>query len=257
MEMKYTEDQIQCGFWNSIPTNFKKISEVDEYQNEKFINICYDLKYYWEGKQKRKILSDWIKTIPTLPADFVSLDSTVPTKLLNATFQNSKLKGLYIKATKAKSIDDILNLKNIEYLYIGNGSQIKSIEPLGKLTNLKALSVENFQKIEKYDVLSKLTNLEFLSIEGSMWSVPTVDDLEFISHLSNLKQFNLTAAKLNKKSLKPFYTLKNLKSLSLCVDFSREEITELNNKLPNLKYGIDYFNEAEQEFDIEIYGSNS
>ena len=100
-------------------------------------------------------MKEWIEALPTLDIEFLDLQSHVPTKLIESVSKNTKLKGLYIKWTKTKSISPIANMNNLEYLHIGSGAGIIDIDKISQLGRLKDLTLENIKKTQDYSFLKK------------------------------------------------------------------------------------------------------
>ena len=148
--------------------------------------------------------------------------------LLQATFLNPRIRGLFIKWTRAKSIEGIERLQNLEELHLGNASSISDLSPLASLHCLRVLDLENLAKISDYSILRALTGLESLCIEGGMYSRPYIDDLEFVADLTALKEFQLVAMRCRRPRLEPFRKLSNLIAIGLCCDFPNDAKPSMN-----------------------------
>lgn len=240
------------GFWQSHTFNadkFPVIESVSEYKNEPVIGIACTQLFTDDQARKKKVLSEWIQAIPRIPAAYISLNSLVPQRLLDAVCDNTTIKGLSIKQTNAKSIQPIKKLTALEQLRLGNASQICDILPISNLTKLKILNIENLMHIEDYSSLGSLKSLECLSIEGGMYSRPSIRDLDFVSELVHLRSFHLVAMRCKNRSIKPFMGLSRLEDLFLCFreHLKREELDALSQSLPHLKWADKFYDKRQAE----------
>lgn len=243
------KNQITSGFWETAPfvRHFPPaITEVSEYDGGSSVNVSCTQLIYANERTKRRILKEWIEAIPSLPARMVRFSCHVPEPLLVAICGNPSIRGLYIKWTKSKSVEALRSLNHLEQLYLGNAAGIDDATPIMSLENLKVLSVENLKKITNYSFLQCLSRLESLSIVGGMYSRPIINDLQFVSKLTQLRSFSLVAMRCRRPSLEPFWQLKQLVNLSLCCDFPDEEKKQLEAQLPNLRYGFEYYRKLQE-----------
>jgi len=231
------------GFWQ---VTRKTITEIDEFDGSPTVTIaCTQLNR--TPVESKRILRDWIEALPSMPVNFVRFSCHVPDKLLQATFLNPRIRGLFIKWTRAKSIEGIERLQNLEELHLGNASSISDLSPLASLHCLRVLDLENLAKISDYSILRALTGLESLCIEGGMYSRPYIDDLEFVADLTALKEFQLVAMRCRRPRLEPFRKLSNLIAIGLCCDFHNDECKAFDEQMPNLRFGFAYQSSITEE----------
>jgi hypothetical protein len=190
---------------------------------------------------KRRILDEWIEAIPAIPATQVAFHSRVPQRLLDAVCRNTQISGLFIKWTSARTVQSVSNLVVLEELRLGGASQISDLSPIATLSKLRVLFLENALHVEDYSCLRALRCLRHLSIEGSMYSQSPIRDLSFISALSDLRSFHLVAMRCKDKSIEALTTLKFLEDLSLCFDLTPSERELLKVSLPQLKWGVEFY----------------
>jgi hypothetical protein len=236
------------GFWNLASAkelNTRIIREVSEYKSEQIIAIACTQLSISDEKEKKRILNEWIKAIPNIPANYIHFVCHVPQKLLDAISDNKQIKGLAIKWTNAKSIGSLEKLLNLEDLRLGAASRVGDIVPISKLTKLKILFLENLMQVKNYSPISSLPELEHLSIQGGWDSRPTIESLEMLSSLKHLRSFHLVAMQCKNQSIEPLKNLKLLEDLLLCFDVNQEGENELQRSLPNLKFGFDFYKQQE------------
>jgi len=239
---------ISHGFWNLASTAESKvriIQEVSEYNNEQTISIACTQLSISEEREKKRILNEWLEAMPYLPADYIRFACHVPQKLLDAVSKNTKIKGLAIKWTNAKSIVPLEQLSNLEELRLGDARQVDDIAPISKLTKLKILFLENLKRINNCSPISSLSELEHLSIVGGMSSRPTIESLEMLSSLKQLQSFHLVAMQCKNQNIEPLKNLKLLEDLFLCFDVNQEDETALKRSLPHLKFSFDFYRQRE------------
>ena len=99
---------------------------------------------------------------------------------------------LDLKNTQIKSLDNFLNLINLEYLDL-SFNKITVIGLIGQLTNLKHLDL-GFNQIKTIDTISNLTNLKYLSLSNNqIISIESVFNLTYLTFLG-LSNNQITSA---------------------------------------------------------------
>jgi Leucine-rich repeat (LRR) protein len=156
--------------------------------------------------------------------------------MFDAACKVPNLEGLYIKWSGIKDISALRNANHLTHLHVGSSSQIESIEVLGGLRDLITLDLEQLNKISDFGVLAKLAQLEGLGLDGSMWTPQTIDTLEPIGQLRNLRYFTATNSIIKTNSFEPLLKLKNLVRFDCSWNYPEQEFEKLKS-LPNLKYG--------------------
>ena len=153
----------------------------------------------------------------------------------------TNLKRLRVTFFRAKDIEFISDLHNLEELILEYVSGFSDLSPLSKLKKLKSLHFENLRKVQNFDGLSGLESLKYLSINGTFdWKQP-IDNFEFLKGLPNLEVLALIWV-INKSpfpAFKPIITLKNIKKINIIPNmFSTEEFAYLETALPNVEGAI-------------------
>ncbi|WP_445456006.1 leucine-rich repeat domain-containing protein [Flavobacterium sp. HNIBRBA15423] len=249
--MKLNERQIEYGFnyyFKEERDKIKSVVELSEFNGEDKLSInCTQLDYWIEKhgkkeKDKKRILNEWCEFLKQNSTVFTELDfgTRMPQELFDAVCNQKHLKRLEIKWGAYKDISAIENLSNIELLHIGSGAGVVSVKPISKLKNIIALSIENFQKITNYDDLVELTTLESLSIEGDGMGPQyiKIDNINFISQMTQLRFFRLLTERLQSKDYSPIFHLKNLEYLTLSKNREVSKLHSELSKLPKLKWGL-------------------
>ncbi|MDD3818297.1 MAG: CotH kinase family protein [Actinomycetota bacterium] len=131
----------------------------------------------------------------------------------------TKLKELDLRYNNdVVDISALSNLKELEYLDLYSNKYVESIAPIADLANLKTLIIENLYRINDIELLGNLKNLQILDMHDCR-----VQDISFISRLTNLKELNLSYN--NARDFSPLGNLNNLEIL----DLSSTGITDLSS----------------------------
>lgn len=231
-----------------LPNSIKRITELTKYKGESEIILqCTQLSGYenpkYESAQvKKQVLNDWINFFINNPNSFTKIIFTSNTtqELLNAVCCQGNLKYLQIKSGNYSDISQIEKLSQLEYLSITSGSSIEDILPLSKLDSLIALKLWYFPKITDYSCLKHLKHLEALDIEGDGNSPrkTTIESLEFVTKLQNLRRFTWETINVKDKDYTPILSLSNLEALNIELPKNLESLYEQFKNLPKLKYGL-------------------
>lgn len=151
------------------------------------------------------------------------------------------LKRLRITFFRAKDIEFISDLYNLEELILEYVSGFSDLSPLLKLKKLKSLHFVNLRKVKNFDGLSGIKSLKYLYINGTLdWKQP-IDNFEFLKGLPNLEVLELISVitKTPYPAFKPILHLKNLKKVNLISNmFTTEEFAFLETALKNVEGAI-------------------
>jgi hypothetical protein len=235
-----TENQIENGYWiwdkkNNFPP--ESISYPTQYKGESRLNIACTQRIDITQTEQKKIVRQWVDFLPTCKkVETLWFTTQTPQQVFDSACQLDQLIGLNIKNSSITTLDNIIRLKNLKYLRIGDSSKIESIKPLESMTTLEVLAIENFKRISDFSNLIVLTNLKFLTIEGGMYTKQKIDSFDFLSELKNLTYLSMAMISTTNKSIDRIYKLKDLKTLNWPFDLTKDEMTRLKNELPNLKY---------------------
>lgn len=143
-----------------------------------------------------------LSTLRSLERCFISYG-----KGAESVFDCRSLKYLYIDEFKLKSFEALKELKNIEYLTIGNSS-FNETELLPVFKKLRKLVLLNCRKLDQLIGVDPLSKLEWLTIDGSR-------KLSSIKELKGLESLIVLQLSDNKEidSLAPIKLLTQLKAL--------------------------------------------
>jgi hypothetical protein len=245
--MRLTDEQIQYGFYYDFTdrkNDIAEVTEVSEYAGEEELIInCTQLgTTYKSAKDKNRVLTEWCEFLVANPKAFkvLKFGTRMPQELFDAVCHQQNLRDLEIKWGVYKDLSAIQNLKNLNLLYIGSGAGVESVRPIGMLPKLVGLYVENFQKVKNYAELTKLSRLESLTIcgDGMGPKYITVDSIEFLRHLPQLRFLELLTIRLRDSDYSPILNLQQLEHLSLRPHKDVKRVYDNLRRLPKLKWGL-------------------
>ena len=143
---------------------------------------------------------------------------------------------------RAKNIDFIGNLPNLEEVVLEYVSGFSDLTPLQRLSKLKSLHLENLRRASDFEGLKGLKSLRYLHIDGTLdWNQP-IDNFEFVKGLPNLEVFSLgfVINKSDYPAFLPLLHLKQLKKVRIIRDtFKTNEFAFLQAAFPEIK-GCDW-----------------
>jgi len=126
--------------------------------------------------------------------------------------QLKSLKRLRVTFFRAKDIEFVGNLYNLEEVILEYVSGFSDLSPLQKLTKLRSLHLENLRRVSNFDGLKGINSLRYLHIDGTLdWNQP-IDDFTFLAGLPNIEVLSLRFIK-NKTEFPAFLPLLSLKKL--------------------------------------------
>jgi hypothetical protein len=150
----------------------------------------------------------------------------------------TQLKRLRVTFFRAKDIEFIGHLYNLEEVILEYVSGFSDLTPLQKLTKLKSLHFENLRRVSNFDGLKGINNLRYLHIDGTLdWNQP-IDNFTFLEGLPNLEVFSLGFV-INKTEFPEFLPILHLKKLKKIkigrATFKTNEYAFLEAALPNVE----------------------
>jgi hypothetical protein len=150
----------------------------------------------------------------------------------------TNLKRIRVTFFRAKSIDFLGDLINLEEVILEYVSGFSDLSPLLKLSKLKSLHFENLRRVSNFDGLIGLSSLRYLRIDGTLdWKQP-IENFEFLKGLPNLEVFSLGSV-INKTEFPAFLPILHLKKLKKIkvgrATFKTNEYAFLQAALPNIE----------------------
>jgi hypothetical protein len=131
--------------------------------------------------------------------------------------QLKSLKRLRVTFFRAKDIEFVGNLCNLEEVVLEYVSGFSDLSPLRKLTKLKSLHFENLRRVSNFDGLKGINSLQYLHIDGTLdWNQP-IDDFNFLAGLPNLEVLSLgfVTSKTEFPAFLPVLNLKKIRKIKI------------------------------------------
>ncbi len=126
--------------------------------------------------------------------------------------QLKSLKRLRVTFFRAKDIEFVGNLYNLEEVILEYVSGFSDLSPLQRLTKLRSLHLENLRRVSNFDGLKSINSLKYLHIDGTLdWNQP-IEDFTFLAGLPNIEVFSLGFI-TNKTEFPAFLPVLNLKKI--------------------------------------------
>jgi hypothetical protein len=150
----------------------------------------------------------------------------------------TQLRRLRITFFRAKDIEFIEKLYNLEEIVLEYVSGFSDLTPLSKLKKLKSLHFENLRRVSSFGGLKGIVSLRYLHINGTLdWNQP-IKDFEFLEGLPNLQVFSLGFV-VNKTVFPAFLPILHLKKLKKIkvgrATFKTDEYAFLRVALPGIE----------------------
>jgi Leucine-rich repeat (LRR) protein len=145
------------------------------------------------------------------------------------------IEWLFIRGTTATDLTPLCQLRQLRRLVIKGGTKIENLDWIVGLPALEALALENFRRVRDVDPITSLPSLRALGLEGGNWTNMRVASLAPLSSLTQLHYLFLTSFRAEDRSLRPLYSLINLKVLECAAFFPDEEFRELRKAIPRLE----------------------
>jgi len=150
----------------------------------------------------------------------------------------AQIKRLRITFFRAKDIEFVGSLCNLEEVIFEYVSGFSDLSPLNKLGKLKSLHLENLRRISNFDGLKGLSSLKYLHIDGTLdWNQP-IENFEFLKGLPNLEVFSLrfVVTKAEFPALLPMLHLRKLQKIKIGrATFKTNEYAFLEAAMPEVE----------------------
>lgn len=156
--------------------------------------------------------------------------------------QLKSLKRLRVTFFRAKNIEFVEALYNLEEIVFEYVSGFSDLSPLQKLPKLRSLHLENLRRVSNFNGLKGIDSLKYLHIDGTLdWNQP-IENFLFLAGLRNLEVFSLrfVTSKAKFPAFLPIINLKSLKKIKIGrATFKTNEYAFLQVALPQVE-GIEW-----------------
>ncbi|SKC88838.1 leucine-rich repeat domain-containing protein [Ohtaekwangia koreensis] len=149
-----------------------------------------------------------------------------------------QLKRLRLTFFRAKDVEFIANLRNLEEVIFEYVSGFSDLSPFQRLPKIKSLHFENLRRVSNFDGLRGLKSLRYLYIDGTLdWKQP-IENFNFLEELPNLEilAFGFVINKTDFPAFLPILKLKKLKKIKVgMATFNTKEYAFLETALSSKK----------------------
>lgn len=152
----------------------------------------------------------------------------------------TQLKRLRLSTFRAKDIEFIRNLPNLEEVAFEYVSGFSDLSPFQSLNKIKSMYFENLRRVSNFDGLIGLNSLRFLYIQGTLdWNQP-IENFSFLAGLPNVEVlcFGWVINKSDFPAFLPAMKMKSLQRIRIgMATFHAKEYAFLETALPHVKCG--------------------
>ncbi|SDI36650.1 leucine-rich repeat domain-containing protein [Chryseobacterium jejuense] len=168
-------------YWKMIPTHHTQSHSVDkEMPDPGLVRVLTISKHHQNWKR--------IFEYPNLEELNLDQPSLEQVQAMN---ELKSLKRLRIKSFRAKDVEFVSSMIDLEEVSLEYVSGFSDLSPLRNLPKLKALHLENLRKVSSFDGLRGIKNLKYLHISGTLdWKQP-IEDFTFLEELPELEILSL------------------------------------------------------------------
>ena len=228
------------SFWYHRPSKDfppESIRYPADYDGSDRINIVCTQTNLKPNEQK-KLVKSWCEALPRLEkVEYIWFSSRTTQELFDSACAMKSLKGLYIKWSGIKSIDDIGQAKRLKYLHIGSSPSLAPLDPIAQLPGLEWLELENIRACEDLSFVKSLKSLRGLSVAGDGNSIKYLKakTLEPLTSLQELYWLSLGTFMVEEDGLLPLVKLRKLKFLSISNKYKYEDVAALAGSRPDIE----------------------
>ena len=161
-------------------------------------------------------------------------------RMVNQAFLDelSDLEGLTelkLEGVSAGDLRPISQLRNLRTLRLRDVSEISNFEAVLDLPNLEGLYIENAKHLHALDFLGGLQHIKRLGVEGGMYKSQRLASLAPLAKLKGLEELYMSSVSLDDKALSYLTRLPRLKVLR-CARFApKSEFDSLRSCMPHLE----------------------
>ncbi|MBC1634788.1 hypothetical protein HB951_01255 [Listeria welshimeri] len=248
--MRFTEEEIKNGYLRTHSTNDWPIErKIVDTASDKIKLACTQLNE--TEYQKKKIVNYWCEFLKDNPTNYkkIHMVTRMNQQLFNAICHQKELDYLFIKWLVADSIEQIQELRKLQFLYLDIPPKITCLNDLAKLKKLRSLYLINSSSVKTFSFLGEMRGLEELVIASRVYAgakPSQKQDLSFLKNLSELKVLSLFDLRLETFSLDVFehcVSIENIQIRNLRYKengkwktFLRKDMELLLERLPNVRY---------------------
>jgi hypothetical protein len=166
-------------YWTTIP-NMERFAFIADFE----IENKDEVKILTISKTQDKIFWEQIFDCPNL--EELTLHDPSPEQV-QAIRKLKKIQRLRVTFFRAKDIEFIGDMENLEELILEYFSGFSDLAPLRKLKKLKSIHCENLRRVSDFSGLTGIKSLRYIYINGTFdWSQP-VENFDFLSEIPNLE----------------------------------------------------------------------
>ena len=235
--MNYNDKNASLNYWYYRPQEDwppRSVEEPCEIRTDGRLNlVCTQTTR--TAYQQRKLIELWCEVLPKLKGvRHLWLGSRVPQKLFDAACNVPGLESLYVKWSNIVKLDQLESASSLRHVHIGASTKIESIEPLRTMHALSWLGLESVTQVKSLEPISGLHSLQGLTVDGSMWTTQTIETLDPIGNLINLRYLAITNLRSIDQTLRPLFKLRNLEVFQSATWWDQNELRELQRLNPRL-----------------------
>jgi hypothetical protein len=142
------------------------------------------------------------------------------------------LRCLVVHDLRVSTLEAFAPLGRLESLRIAGSSKIKSLNGLERLTGLAELILFDCSNYPTIEQIAALATLDTLCLEGGFSKPLTIESLEPLARLTELRRLRLASIRVGDKSLRPLHGLDKLRDVFIAKMFPVSELRAAAAALP-------------------------
>lgn len=145
-----------------------------------------------------------------------------------------KLKSFWVYGLRVADFSALETQTELETLVLQWNTKATELWDLSNHPRLKKIALHDFSKLRLITNLGLCPSLEYVELSGGIWNALTLETLEPIRLLTNLRELSMSNIRVKDESLAPLTALESLRTLSISNQFRTEEYAMLSVKMPNV-----------------------
>jgi hypothetical protein len=236
--MPTPSDLLRFGYWpyrqlsGEIPA---AIVSPEEYADSAVLNIACT-QTGLPANQQRRLVGDWVRRLPTVPATTIVFSSKVSQELFDAACSAPCLQALSVKWTSCTSLAELVLARSLRALFLGSSPKVTDLSPLASLVELHHLFIENVGAPVDLSAVGSLVELREFGLSAARGQRLPVLSLEPLGHLAALEMLWLVSLQIEHGDLHPLHRLRNLKSLRTTIPTTSPSFKALCTAVPSLEF---------------------